>query len=192
MAPCVRFSLLGKAVARLIGFCPVCVSWQNRSVTAPFGHRLSDELSEIILDYLHFDHRLTTTVQWHYKMLEKPVVTTNNGLFLVLGRNCAESTKFTFQRQSISPCRSSPTRKARGSNPPGRTKSSTLWGAALFVLHGFYGAVKERIRTARAPRFASRGAETPRWGVSRARLGESLRTHSKTSLQCVFAMRFFL
>ena len=30
--------------------------------------------------------------------------------------------------------------------------SSTLWGAALFVLHGFYGAVKERIRTARAPR----------------------------------------
>ena len=192
MAPCVRFSLLGKAVPRLIGFCPVCVSWQNRSVTAPFGHRLSDELSEIILDYLHFDHRLTTTVQWHYKMLEKPVVTTNNGLFLVLGRNCAESTKFTFQRQSISPCRSSPTRKARGSNPPGRTKSSTLWGAALFVLHGFYGAVKERIRTARAPRFASRGAETPRWGVSRARLGESLRTHSKTSLQCVFAMRFFL
>ena len=38
------------------------------------------------------------------------------------------------------------------------TKSSTLWGAALSVLHGFYGAVKERIRTARAPRFASRGA----------------------------------
>ena len=190
MAPCVRFSLLGKAVPRLIGFCPVCVSWQKRSVTAPFGHRLSDELSEIILDYLHFDHRLTTTVQWHYKMLEKPVVTTNNGLFLVLGRNCAESTKFTFQRQSILPCRSSPTRKARGSNPPGRTKSSTLWGAALFVLHGFYGAVKERIRTARAPRFASRGAETPQWGVSRARLGESLRArqeaHCNVLLQCAF------
>ena len=78
---------MGKAVARLIGFCPVCVSWQKRSVTAPFGHRLSDELSEIILDHLHFDHRLTTTVQWHYKMLEKPVVTTNNGLFLVLAVN---------------------------------------------------------------------------------------------------------
>ena len=183
MAPCVRFSLLGKAVPRLIGFCPVCVSWQKRSVTAPFGHRLSDELSEIILDYLHFDHRLTTTVQWHYKMLEKPVVTTNNGLFLVLGRNCAESTKFTFQRQSILPCRSSPTRKARGSNPPGRTKSSTLWGAALFVLHGFYGAVKERIRTARAPRFASRGAETSRWGVSRAWLGESLRAHQTMKIR---------
>lgn len=83
MAPCVRFSLLGKAVPRLIVFCPVCVSWQNRSVTAPFGHRLSDELSEIILDYLHFDHHLTTTVQRNCKTPKKPVVTTNNGLFLV-------------------------------------------------------------------------------------------------------------
>ena len=71
------------------------------------------------------------------------------------------------------------------------TKSSTLWGAALFVLHGFYGAAKERIRTARAPRFASRGAETPRWGVSRARLGESLRVHLKSAVQCTFATRFF-
>ena len=123
MAPCVRFSLLGKAVARLIGFCPVCVSWQKRSVTAPFGHRLSDELSEIILDYLHFDHRLTTTVQWHYKILEKPVVTTNNRLFLVLGRNCAKSTKFTFQRLFALPCRSSPTPGAGGSNPFGRTSN---------------------------------------------------------------------
>ena len=70
------------------------------------------------------------------------------------------------------------------------TKSSTLWGAALFVLHGFYGAVKERIRTACAPRFASRGAETPRWGVSRARLGESLLARKKSALQCTFAMRF--
>ena len=42
MAPCVRFSLLGKAVARLIGFCPVCVSWQKRSVTAPFRHKVDD------------------------------------------------------------------------------------------------------------------------------------------------------
>jgi len=87
---------LGKAVPRLIGFCPVCVSWQKRSVTAPFGHRLSDELSEIILDYLHFDHRLTTTVQWHYKMLEKPVVTTNNGLFLVLAANVQNQHNLRF------------------------------------------------------------------------------------------------
>ena len=139
------------------------------------------------------DHHLTTTVQWCCKISEKPIVTTNNGLFLVLEATVQNqhNLRFTFQRQSIPPCRSSLTRKARGSNPPGRTKSSTLWGAALFVLHGFYGAVKERIRTARAPRFASRGAETPRWGVSRSRLGESLRAHSKTSLQCVFTMRFF-
>ena len=71
------------------------------------------------------------------------------------------------------------------------TKSSTLWGAALFVLHGFYGAVKERIRTARAPRFASRGAETPRWGVSRARLGESLR-HTKKRIAMYFCNAFFV
>ena len=112
--------------------------------------------------------------------------------FSCFGGKCAEPTKFTFQRQSILPCRSSPTRKARGSNPPGRTKSSTLWSAALFVLHGFYGAVKERIRTARAPRFASRGAETPWGGVSRARLGESLRAHKKAHcnvlLQCAFVL----
>ena len=68
------------------------------------------------------DHHLTTTVQLSCKMSEKLVVMTNNRLFLVLGRNCAESTKFTFQRQSIPSCRSSPTWKARGSNPPGRTK----------------------------------------------------------------------
>ena len=33
-----------------------------------------------------------------------------------------------------------------------QAESSTLWGAALGVLHGFYGAVKERIRTAHASR----------------------------------------
>ena len=31
------------------------------------------------------DHHLTTTVQSHTKMPKKPVVTTNNGLFLVVG-----------------------------------------------------------------------------------------------------------
>ena len=103
MAPCVRFSLLGKAVPRLIGFCPVCVSWQKRSVTAPFGHRLSDELSEIILDYLHFDHRLTTTVQWHYKMLEKPVVTTNDGLFPVLAANVQNQQNSRFNASLYCP-----------------------------------------------------------------------------------------
>ena len=34
--------------------------------------------------YLHFDHYLTTTVQLPLKMPKKPVVTTTNGLFLVL------------------------------------------------------------------------------------------------------------
>jgi hypothetical protein len=65
MAPCVRFSLLGKAVARLIGFCPVCVSWQKRSVTAPFGHKVDD--FDIALDgttavhaYMGADHTKAT------------------------------------------------------------------------------------------------------------------------------------
>lgn len=64
-----------------------------------------------------------------------------------------------------------------------------LWGVALFVLHGFYGAVKE---TARAPRFASRGAETPRWGVSRAQLGESLRAHKKAHCNVLCKVIFCL
>ena len=34
--------------------------------------------------YLHFDHHLTTNVQSPLKMPKKPVVTTNNRLFLVL------------------------------------------------------------------------------------------------------------
>ena len=59
-------------------------------------------------------------------------------------------------------------RKARGtgcSNPLFYcTKSSTLWGAALFVLHGFYGAVKSGFEQP-----VPRALETPRWGVSRGR-----------------------
>ena len=124
--------------------------------------------------YLHFDHHLTTTVQAAPQNVGKACCDNQQQAFSCFRGRCAEPINFTFHRRSILSCRSSPTRKARGSNPPGRTKSSTLWGAALFVLHGFYGAAKGRIRTARAPRFASRGAETPRWGVSRARLGESL------------------
>ena len=69
----------------------------------PFGHRLSDELSETILDYLHFDHRLTTTVQWHYKMLEKPVVTTNNGLFPVLAANVQNQQNSRFNASLYCP-----------------------------------------------------------------------------------------
>ena len=117
--------------------------------------------------YLHFDHHLTTTVQAAPQNVGKARCDNQQRAFSCFGGKCAEPTKFTFHRQSIPPCRSSPTRKARGSNPPGRTKSSTLWSAALFVMRGFYGAAKEQIRTARAPR-----------------LGESLRAHLKSALQC--------
>jgi len=37
--------------------------------------------------YLHFYHHLTTTVQSHIKMPEKPVVITDNRLFPVLAAN---------------------------------------------------------------------------------------------------------
>ena len=141
--------------------------------------------------YLYFDHHLTTTVQAAPQNVGKARCDNQQRVFSCFGGKCAEPTKFTFHRQSIPPCRSSPTRKARGSNPPGRTKSSTLWGAALFVLHGFYGAVKERIRTARAPRFASRGQKRPSGAFLGRGLANPFESHSKTSLQCAFAMRFF-
>ena len=68
------------------------------------------------------DHHLTTTVQWCCKISEKPIVTTNNGLFLVLEATVQNPTKFTFPRLFTSPCRSSPTPGAGGSNPFGRTQ----------------------------------------------------------------------
>ena len=42
------------------------------------------------------DHHLTTTVQRHCKMPEKPVVTTNNGLFLVLAVNVQDQQNSRF------------------------------------------------------------------------------------------------
>ena len=70
------------------------------------------------------------------------------------------------------------------------TKSSTLWGAALFVLHGFYGAVKEGDSNSPCPR-ALRPAGQKRPGG--AFLGRGLANpfgHVKSALQCTFAMRF--
>ena len=87
--------------------------------------------------YLHFDHHLTTTVQAAPQNVGKACCDNQQWAFSRFGLNCTEPTNFTFLRRSIPSCRSSPTRKARGSNPPGRTKSSTLWGAALFVFGKF-------------------------------------------------------
>lgn len=42
------------------------------------------------------DHHLTTTVQSHTKMPKKPVVTTNNGLFLVLESNVQNQHNLRF------------------------------------------------------------------------------------------------
>lgn len=42
------------------------------------------------------DHHLTTTVQWCCKISEKPIVTTNNGLFLVLAVNVQDQQNSRF------------------------------------------------------------------------------------------------
>ena len=49
------------------------------------------------------DHHLTTTVQWHYKMPENPVVTTNNGLFLVLGSTVQSQQNLRFDASLYRP-----------------------------------------------------------------------------------------
>ena len=56
-----------------------------------------------------------------------------------------------------------------------RNQEQYLMGGALFVLHRFYGAVKEGIRTARAPR-----------------LGESLRAHKKSPCNVLCKVIFCL
>ena len=45
---------------------------------------------------LTLDHHLTTTVQRHYKIPERPIVTTNNGLFLVLAVNVQNQQNLRF------------------------------------------------------------------------------------------------
>jgi len=49
------------------------------------------------------DHHLTTTVQSHIKMPEKPVVTTNNGLFPVLAANVQNQQNSRFNASLYCP-----------------------------------------------------------------------------------------
>ena len=89
--------------------------------------------------FYHFpnvDHHLTTTVQLHRKMSEKPIVTTNNGLFLV--------SSATVQNQH-------------------NLRSNASLYRPVVVLR----------------------RQVPE-------LGESLRAHLKSALQCTFAMRFWV
>ncbi|MFQ7488821.1 MAG: hypothetical protein ACLRNC_18325, partial [Gemmiger formicilis] len=59
--------------------------------------------------YLHFDHHLTTTVQAAPQNVGKARCDNQQRAFSCFGGKCAEPTKFTFHRQSIPLCRSSPT-----------------------------------------------------------------------------------
>ena len=75
------------------------------------------------------------------------------------------------EADSNSPCpapRNAPVGRFWGAGTPFElplftAPSSTLWGAALLFLHGFYGAVKSGFEQP-----VPRALETPRWGVSRA------------------------
>ena len=98
------------------------------------------------------DHHLTTTVQWCCKISEKPIVTTNNGLFLVL--------ETTVQNQHNLRSNANPYRPVVVLRP-GRPEVRILpvapraapYGVLLFLFFAdFIGAAKEGIRTAHAPR----------------------------------------
>ena len=72
---------------------------------------------------------------------------------------------------------SSPTPKARGSNPPGRTKSSAFW-ALLFVFYMKLSGMLQGVDSnSLCPPSASRRAKTVLRTVFKARLSESPRPH---------------
>ena len=54
---------------------------------------------------------------------------------LRIGQTCAKATRNRAWTPFQFGCLSSPTPKARGSNPPGRTKGSTHLGATFFILY---------------------------------------------------------
>ena len=76
---------------------------------------------------------------------------------LRIGQTCAKATKNHAWTPFQFGCLSSPTRKARGSNPPGRTKSSILLGAAFLFCMKLCGMLRGGIRTARARRLRPGG-----------------------------------
>ena len=67
-----------------------------------------------------------------------------------------------------------------------------LMGCCSFCFAWILWSSKRRDSNAHAPRFASREAETPRWGVSRARLGESLRARQKDVAKSVVVAFLFV
>ena len=108
-----------------------------------------------------FDHHLTTSSPQPVPLivctLQHSFITTTTS-----AGSCARCTISGAGSLYFPVRHSSPTRKARGSNSAGRTKSSTLWGAALFVMREFYGAVKEGASNSPCPALCvPRGRNTP-------------------------------
>ena len=88
-------------------------------------------------------------------------------------QTCAKATRNRAWTPFRFGCLSSPTPKARGSNPPGRSRQHPFGRCLFLFCMRFYGVLRGGIRTARARRLTSRRAKKPLRGFFRARLGES-------------------
>ena len=80
------------------------------------------------------DHHLTTAVQSHTKMPKKPVVTTNNGLFLVLAVNVQDQ-----QNPRFNVCLHRPAvvlrRQVPGVRIPSGAPRAVPYGVLLFLFY---------------------------------------------------------
>lgn len=85
------------------------------------------------------DHHLTTTVQWCCKMSEKPVVTTNNGLFLVLAANMHNQQNLRFSVHLRRPVVVLRRQVPGGRIPSGALKKRLLHKEKIQVQQPLYG-----------------------------------------------------
>ena len=131
--------------------------------------------------YLHFDHHLTTTVQSHTKMPKKPVVMTNNRLFLVSSATVQNQQNLRFSDGLYRPV---------AVLRPGRPEVRILpvapraapYGCCSFCFARILRGSKRRDSNSPCPALC-----VPR-GVSRARLGESLRAYQKAHCNVLYAV----
>ena len=103
-----------------------------------------------------FDHHLTTSSPQPVPLivctLQHSFITTTTS-----AGSCARCTISGAGSLYLPVCHSSPTRKAAGSNPPGRTKSSAFWALLFLFCVKLCGMLQGWIRTACAPRLRPGG-----------------------------------
>ena len=136
---------------------------------------------------LTLDHHLTTTVQRYYKMPEKPVVTTNNGLFLGLAATMQNQQSLRFNASLDRPVVVL-RRQVPGVRIPSGAPRAASYGCCSFCFARILWGSKRRDSNSLCPALCvPRGRNAP-VGVSRARLGESLRAHLKTHCNVFFVL----